>query len=411
MAATVRSKLFWTAILGLLAGASVTSSCIASSGTCSGDGVTTCQISQHAEAKLVYPGSRTVRNSVKGESSGDNFIEPTGPTPARVDVEFTTRDTPDKVIAWYDGWLKAHRWADTGPYGGRSWQRGDREVFVIDVPVYRHDLPADVVTYDYSYVLYSSRFAPLSPALPAIRDPVSVEDVTTRNVGITKYGRDEYRYGTIEAAFAEKSLWPSNGSIYSAILITESQDSEESQPARAAYRLRALEVPEYYDQPQEQVSDQRGHLLTEQKTRMYEEGFRLLSESATTLIGTSAVELKYGREDREVYTVAIAYGPDLKATYPRTGYADTGSFTAPYRVATIAVAYAILPKSCTVTRNECLALVPDLSSAFSPKNQPITAGLAAVDSNHLPLSTTSAFALVLRQIHAAASNDNLRRDP
>jgi hypothetical protein len=98
---------------------------------------------------------------------------------------------------------------------------------------------------------------------------------------------------------------------------------------------------------------------------VYSEGFRQLSKQGTTLKGQPAVEFTYGRGDREVYELAIAYGPVLSTTFLRTvNNPVNGTWTAPYRVATISIVYAILPRACTATQADCLVLVPSPNAAI-----------------------------------------------
>lgn len=104
-------------------------------------------------------------------------------------------------MVWYDNWPKARSREDARVSGeGRSWQRGRNEQISIILPVYRKDLPPKVITYDYTYQLFSSRFPLLNPAADPITDPVTVDAVSSRDVGITRYGADEVTYGTPNAS-------------------------------------------------------------------------------------------------------------------------------------------------------------------------------------------------------------------
>jgi hypothetical protein len=68
-----------------------------------------------------------------------------------------------------------------------------------------------------------------------------------------------------------------------------------------------------------------------------------------------------------VYEFAIAYGPVQTASYFRyANNPDSGTLTAPYRVATISTVYAILPRLCDVGNADCIALVPAPNSAVGP---------------------------------------------
>jgi hypothetical protein len=334
-------------------------------GICTGSGITNCQVSAHAEASLVYPGATTVSSSVAGENNGQNFIQNTSPTPAQAAIEFTSADTPDKVMVWYDNWLKARSWQDARFNGeGRYWQRGGNEQISIDLPLYRKDLPPRVITYDYTYQLFSSRFPALNPAADPITEPVTVGAVSSRDVGITKYGGDEVTYGTPNASAIEES-WSTTGWIDTVVLLAARADAEQVAPPRAAYRLRILQLPEYFNEPAYQGTDPEGNLLTQQQTFMYAEGFRLVVSGSTTLQGQPAVEFTYRRGDREVYELAIAYGPVLSTTFLRTvNNPVNGTWTAPYHVATISIVYAILPMACDAIQADCLALVPSPNAAI-----------------------------------------------
>ena len=313
----------------------------------------------------MYPGARTLESSVHGEDNGENFIEDVAPTAAHAAIRFTTLDTPDRVISWYDAWLKAHGWEDArNGAPGRTWQRGSREQVTIDVPTYLHYLPK--VTYDYSYRLLSSRFAPLPAAASPITDPVGVEAVDTRDAGVVPFAYRFFAYGSAEAT-AEEQRWSSDGWIRDGIRMAKQSDAESTAPRRAAYRLETFQVPEYENTPQKQGDDPPGYLITVMRDELYQEGFLQISAGHTTLKGVRAVQYTYARGDREVYELAVGYGPDLSATYNRTvNNPANGQYTAKYRVATISLVYSILPKMCRTTDPDCVALAPAPDLAVGP---------------------------------------------
>ena len=317
---------------------------------CTGDGVTDCQVQKHQEAGLVYPGTKDVNIQLHGESNGQNFIENVDPTPAYADIQFHSADGPDKVLDWYDRQLKARGWEDARSYGsGRYWQRGSNEQASVDRLTYLKDVP-----YDFRYWLRSSRFPPLGPAAFPIGDPVSVEAVQSRAVGIQDY------FGakpTADSAAATRQ-WSTIDFVYDAVRLASGADSEQMTPPRAAYRLLTFQLPEYYDQPERM--DPQGHLLKSALELLYEQGFRQVTVSTTTLGGLSADEYIEVRGDREVYELAIGYGPVRQTSYFD---ANRGSVTAPYRVASVSVVYSILPRLCNVINPDCLALVPTPNSA------------------------------------------------
>ena len=325
---------------------------------CTGDGVTDCQVGKHAEATLVYPGAHNVNTDLRGENNGQSWIQPVSPTPAYADIQFNSSDTTDKVIDWYDRWLKARGWEDAQTGGfGRYWQRGSREQASIDLLTYLKNVP-----YDFRYTLLSNRFDALGPAATPIGDPVNVAAVKTRHAGIQDgLGLHEVTYHTRDAEEAAKS-WATTDQAIVVIRMASTSDSEQSAPPRAAFSLQTFQAPEYYNQPER--NDPQGHLVTGTQKQLRQSGWRLLSSTSTSLAGVPADDYVFARGDHDVYEFAIGYGPVQATSYFRyVNNPGSGTLTAPYRVATISVVYAILPRLCSVNNPDCIALVPAPNSA------------------------------------------------
>lgn len=322
-------------------------------GGCSGDGVTDCQVQRHPESSLVYPGARDVSTQMHGENNGRNFIQNVAPTPAYAEIQFHTGDGPDRVIDWYDRQLKTRGWEDARSSGsGRYWQRGTSEQASIWRETYLQGAP-----YDFRYSLRSSRFPPLGPAAFPIGDPVSVEAVQSRDAGIQDY------FGVTATAdgAAATTEWSSIDFAYDALRLASRAESEQVAPPRAAYRLLTFQIPEYYDKPERM--DQQGHLEKSALQILYEQGFKQLIAYTTSVAGVSADEFIDVRGDREVYELAIGYGPVRQTTYRGAGGV---TLSALYRVATVSVVYAILPRLCGTGNPDCISLVPAPNSAVGP---------------------------------------------
>jgi len=328
---------------------------------CTGDGVTDCQVGKHPEASLVYPGASNVNTELRGENSGQNWIQSVSPTPAYADIQFNSSDTTYKVVDWYDRWLKARGWEDAQVGGaGRYWQRGSNEQASIYLLTYLKNVP-----YDFRYALESNRFEANRPPAAPIGDPVDVAAVTTRPEGIQSgFGLHEVPYHTRDAEEAAKS-WATTDMAFVVIRMASTSDSEQTAPPRAAFSLQTFQAPEYYDQPER--NDPEGHFVSGTQDTLRQAGWRQLSSASTSLAGVPGDEYVFARGDREVYEFAIAYGPVQIASYFRyTNNPDSGTLTAPYRVATISAVYAILPRLCSVGNADCIALVPSPNSAVGP---------------------------------------------
>lgn len=304
---------------------------------CSGDGITDCQVQKHAEASLVYPGATGVTAQVKGEDNGQTWFENLSPTPAHADVQFHTSDAPSAVYAWYDQWLKTHAWEDAQTTGdGRYWQRGGNEQASINRLTYLKDSP-----YDFLYSLLSSRFPPNPPAAIQIGDPVSAAAVLSRDAGIQDY----FGLKPTDNAAEAKRQWHESDFAYYALRMASRAEPEQASPPRAAYRLLTFQVAEYGIE---------GHLLSSALGTLDQQGFRRLANYTTTIAGAPADEYLEARGDREVYEIAIGYGP------------VTHGLSTSYRVATVSVVYAILPKACSAANPDCVNLAPAPNSAVGP---------------------------------------------
>ena len=97
--------------------------------------VTVRDLESHTEATLTYQGATVVDHG--GVAEQDRLVG--APGSAYTTSILATRDSPDRVYAWYQAWLSAHGWRSaemlqsTAELSLQGWKRGSREVMIVSM--------------------------------------------------------------------------------------------------------------------------------------------------------------------------------------------------------------------------------------------------------------------------------------
>ena len=342
------ARLAATALVVLLAG----TACATSSAPGS---ITAAEVFAHPEATLTYPGSYNVSHSAEDEYDGGG-IEPVDLHPAGATTAFYTSDRLDRVMAWYDAWLQPRHWLDAQDQGNgdRHWERGANEDFMVSCA---YQLASGDHACIVGYTLRTPRFKANFPAAPPIGDPVSLDVVQQRHVGLAA---TEYRVqyisgppipvaGTPEAA-AAIAKWSTSWCCASPVILDDSALAEDGSGPRSAYHAVVLEVAEY-NRP-DVPGGAFGSIERNEMENLLDSGFVPENVGQSTLNGQPADAFVYERGLREAVMFWIGYGPVM------TGGLGTG-----YRVATIRIVYDVAPSSCDLSRAECFDVLAGSAGA------------------------------------------------
>jgi hypothetical protein len=317
--------------------------------------ISAAEVFAHPEATLTYPGSYNVSHSAVDEYDGGG-IEPVDLHPAEATTGFYTSDRLDRVIAWYDAWLQPRHWLDAQDQGNgdRHWERGANEDFLVSC-AYR--LASGDHACVVGYTLRTPRFKANFPSAPPIGDPVALDMVEQRHVGLAATeSRVQYisgppipLAGTPEAA-AAKAKWSTSWCCASPVILDDAALAEDGSGPRSAYHAVVLQVAEY-DRPDVQ-GGAFGSIERNEMENLTDSGFMAVNVGQGILNGRAADAFVYERGLREAVIFSIEYGSVM-----------TGGLGTRYRVATVRIVYDVAPSSCDLSRSECFDVLAGSAGA------------------------------------------------
>jgi hypothetical protein len=308
-------------------------------------GLTAADLKKHPEATLDYPGSHSLYFYLHDEEDKVGWTN-LPPSPAYSEIEFSTSDRPDRVVAWYEAFLDAHGWQDTTIQGDgyRYWVRGRSEDFNLSCR------SQAALVCDAWYTLRSSQFKGTYTAAPRLGDPVSLAAVQQRRIGLRATqtsldymeGKSVPVDGSPEASIA-RSEWATKTCCAVPVIMLDQASAEQSAPSLSAYHLVVVQVAEY--DARDELGNTFPIIPANEKTNLSNSGFVLENTGYGKLGAQDASAFVFMRGLREAMFFTIAYGPLI------------GTLGLKYRIATVRFIYAVAPASCLLSTPGCFKVL------------------------------------------------------